>query len=311
MPALWIGRDLYVGCANGRLIRFALQEHPHRSKPAGYRFVSQHVMPGNKPVDDIALAPTVQKILVQSDSRLYFFVYPGMEPVPTSLINPIRLVVTFAIDAGPPDVHPPSVRFVVVKRTGMSLYTLRERLFHEKEGQLQGARTAKRYGRHLCVSNAEGNYCVVNLETLNMIEMIPSSQDGVTVVKPSITVIGENEFLVLSWLGENSGGAVGLFMTGDADPVRGTMQWQEYPAAICVDYPYIVSLLPNRTIEVHNLNNLEIVQVINPPVPSPVFLDPRALAGSAGFSVPSSHRIEKLSPTPLLIVPPLSPSPPT
>jgi len=25
------GKDLYVGCSNGTLLRFALQEHPHRS----------------------------------------------------------------------------------------------------------------------------------------------------------------------------------------------------------------------------------------------------------------------------------------
>ena len=55
-----------------------------------------------------------------------------MEPVPTALINPIRMVVAFTLDVGPADVHPPAVRFSVVKRTGIASYTLRERLFQEK-----------------------------------------------------------------------------------------------------------------------------------------------------------------------------------
>lgn len=38
-------------------------------QPAGYRLVSQHAMPENKPVEDIALAPTVNKILVQQGTQ--------------------------------------------------------------------------------------------------------------------------------------------------------------------------------------------------------------------------------------------------
>ncbi|KZV92694.1 hypothetical protein EXIGLDRAFT_718145 [Exidia glandulosa HHB12029] len=301
-----LGKDLYVGCANGLLIRFALQDHPHRSQPAGYRLVSQYMMPGNKPVDEIALAPGVGKMLVQTDQKLFFFVYPGMEPVPTALINPIRMVVTFAMDEGPVDVHPPTVRFSVVKRTGVAMYTLRERLFYEKDFPIQGIRMLRRYGQHLCIANAERVYCGINIETGTMLEMLPSSQDPTTVVRPSITVIGQNEFLIVSWMGA---GAVGVFMTGDADPVRGTLQWQQYPESICIDFPYIIALLPNKSIEIHSLTTMEIVHVVTPPIPAPVFLEPRLLVSSAGLSVPSSQRIEKLTPLPVPVLPP--PPPPS
>lgn len=95
---------------------------------------------------------------------------------------------------------------------------------------LQGARLVRRFGQHLCIANAERVYCAVNAETGIMTPMMPCSQDPDTVVRPSITVIGENEFLVVSWMGA---GAVGVFMTGEADPVRGTLQWQQYPESIC------------------------------------------------------------------------------
>lgn len=69
--------------------------------------------------------------------------YPGLEPVPTALIAPIRMVVAFTLDIGPTDVHPPAVRFSVVKRTGIAMYTLRERLFQEKVCPAIIPRTAK------------------------------------------------------------------------------------------------------------------------------------------------------------------------
>lgn len=63
--------------------------------------------------------------------------------------------------------------------------------------------------------------------------MLPLSQaiDPVPfIVKPSITVIGDNEFLILSWTGAST---LGLFLTGEGDPVRGTLEWPSYPDAVC------------------------------------------------------------------------------
>lgn len=112
------------------------------------------------------------------------------------------------------------------------------------------------------------------------------------VVKPSITVIGPNEFLILSWTGAST---LGLFITAEGDPVRGTLEWSSHPRAICqfiiylfiyyflltsncifcfvlfvgLDYPYITSLLPNNTIEIHSVETQAIVQVIGAPSLSP------------------------------------------
>jgi hypothetical protein len=49
-------------------------------------------------------------------------------------------------------------------------------------------------------------------------------------VKPSITVVGSSEFLLLSWTGAST---LGLFVTGNGDPVRGTLEWLSHPEAIC------------------------------------------------------------------------------
>jgi len=224
-----------------------------------------------------------------------------MEPVPQALISPIRLVLSFAVDVAPSDVHPPSVRFCIMKTTGASLYTLRERLIHEKEVPIRSVRHVKRIGQHACICDAERTYAMIDVGTLEMIPAMPSSQNEGTIVPPRIAVVCENEFVVCTWLGTN---AMGVFLTGTGDPVRGVLEWNQYPDAICIDFPYIAALLPNRSIEIHNLDSLQLAQVIYPPELSSVFLEPRLLAGSLGFLTPSSHRIERLGVVSVPVIPP-------
>lgn len=65
-----------------------------------------------------------------------------------------------------------------------------------------------------------------------MFPVLPINQapDDATLVKPFIVFVGENEFLLLSWTGAST---LGVFITGDGDPVRGTLEWPSYPLSIC------------------------------------------------------------------------------
>lgn len=90
----------------------------------------------------------------------------------------------------------------------------------------------RRTGRYLCYADHE-NYNIVDLEKAELFPILPISQAPAgdkTKVKPLITVISDNEFLILSWTGAST---LGLFITGSGDPVRGTLQWDTYPLGIC------------------------------------------------------------------------------
>ena len=75
-------------------------------------------------------------------------------------------------------------------------------------------------------------------------------------------------------------------------------------AAPGLDYPYVTALLPDQTIQVHDIESQEVAQVLPPPPPpslnaaSPSALlsaERRALAtSSSGFLVPLQQRPEKL-----------------
>ncbi len=67
-----------------------------------------------------------------------------------------------------------------------------------------------------------------------------------------------------------------------------------------LDYPYVTTLLPNGTVEIHSVESQAIVQVISAPPegPSPLSEDRKALiACMNGFFIPSTQRTEKLRPT--------------
>lgn len=84
-----IGSEIYVGCSNGMLLRFALQAdtpnavssdiscsdcfggnvtYSYFYQPESYRIISRQSLPEEKAVDELALAPSISRLLVLSSS---------------------------------------------------------------------------------------------------------------------------------------------------------------------------------------------------------------------------------------------------
>lgn len=79
------------------------------------------------------------------------------------------------------------------------------------------------------------NYNIIDLELASLTPLFPLSQarDTSIVVKPFILVVSDFEFLILSWTGTST---IGMFINSDGDPVRGTMEWQTHPQAVCTSF---------------------------------------------------------------------------
>lgn len=81
---------------------------------------------------------------------------------------------------------------------------------------------------------------MIDLEAASLFPILPVSQaPDAAPVKPFILIIGDNELLLLSWTGTST---LGLFVNGDGEPVRGTLEWQMHPKAVgqclSLDYRY-------------------------------------------------------------------------
>src|SRR3954469_8128515 len=55
---------------------------------------------------------------------------------------------------------------------------------------------------------------------------------------------------------------IGHFITYTGDAVRGTLQWENFPRAIGVEFPYVVALLRNNVVEVQNMIEQKLVQSV-------------------------------------------------
>ncbi|KAF9441751.1 hypothetical protein P691DRAFT_682937 [Macrolepiota fuliginosa MF-IS2] len=292
-----LASEIYVGCSNGELIRFALQaDDPNKLE--SYTILSRRTLPADKAIDDIVVLPSLSRLLVQSDRQIHVYTLPSLDPVN---VKPIRNVVRFAVDhrhlQRPPIVINEPVDFSVIKRSGIAMFSLRnDRLFYQKEIPLPAgsppALAARRIGLALCYADDE-YYNMVDLDQASLYQLLPLRQSPDPTpfeVKPLITIIVENEFLILSWTGTS---ALGLFITGEGDPVRGTLTWAGYPKAVCLDYPYITALLPDETIEVHSVETQATVQVVGAPVEFSVGRL-SLVASLHGYLVPSTQRSGKM-----------------
>ncbi|KAM6503566.1 hypothetical protein JOM56_000509 [Amanita muscaria] len=302
-----LGSEVYVGCSNGELLRFALQaDNP--KKLESYSLLSRQTVSTSRPIDSIVIIPCQYRALILADSQIHFFEVPSLDPIPQNIIRPLRHVVTFAVDHLHLKRPPPPlatahiiepIDFCVVKRRAIALYTLRDRLHYHKEIPLpQGGVLAKRIGHSLCIADAV-HYNIVDLEQASLFPILPLSQaedSPEPAIKPSITVIGDSEFLILSWTGMST---LGLFITGEGDAVRGTLEWPSHPESVCLDYPFVTSLLPNNTIEIHNVETQSIVQVISAPATDDHGSSDRValVASLGGYLVPSTQRLEKMKVT--------------
>jgi len=131
------GSEIYIGCSNGELLRYALQaDKPDTvcqihcfyrvflfdaQQLESYSLLSRQTLPNHKPIDEIVLVPCISRALILSgisvhpflftsielttsltaivpERQIHFYTLPSLDAVPLNVIKPLRNVVTFAVD---------------------------------------------------------------------------------------------------------------------------------------------------------------------------------------------------------------------
>jgi len=261
-----LGSEIYVGCSNGQLLRFGLQAgSPNQVET--HSILGTQALPTPKPIEEIILVPCVARILALSDGQLHFFTLPELNIL---AIPPIRNVQAVTVDQqalSRPFLHAPihtveAVDFCVIKKTGLGLFSLREKLVFHKDFPLPNCRPgARRTGPLLCVADKD-NFNLLDLKRGSLLPVMPLSHAGGIPAKPLITVIGSDEFLILSNLDDRG---LAVFISGSGDPVRGTFEYSKYPVAVSYDDPYLVALMPDQSLEIRDIETQSVKQVVPAP----------------------------------------------
>ncbi|CAO3664445.1 unnamed protein product [Umbelopsis vinacea] len=299
-----IDNNLYVGTSDGFVLHYIVEEQADKaSNEAQYvsRFEAKiNLELGKKVVEKIMVLPQVSKAIVLCDSTLSFYTLPFFDPIPVSIIPHIKGVSCFSHDASEDGRigEDGTIKLCVIKRRIIQLYKIGELVQLKKELPLpNGAITVARHGHNLCLADTN-QYRLVNLQLSSATSLIPTPQSisgpqpaspqspGGFIPKPLIAVVGDAEFLVVSGNVNNhillkAHTTIGIFVNSVGDAIRGTLQWASYPRSITVQFPYIISLLRNGTIEVHNIRDQQCVQTLE----VQPGIEPRGLCMGHGIKV--------------------------
>ncbi|KAG0343263.1 hypothetical protein BG004_005429 [Podila humilis] len=239
-------------------------------------------------VERIMVLPHVRMAIVHCDSTLSFYSLPDFIPYSPQDLPHIKGVTAFCDDGSQKGraAEDGSVRLCVTKRRIIQFYSLWPGAISEaKELSLpNGALVVTRWKNYVCVADAN-DFKLIDSRVGRMIPVLPvvqnsNSGSSAQVIKPVCVAIAENEFLLASATSSGQT-AIGIFCSGNGDPVRGTLQWSSYPRALGVEFPYVAALLRNGTIEIHNILDQRLIQTIR----FDQSVDPRTLVQGPGLAV--------------------------
>ncbi|OCF74776.1 hypothetical protein I204_05158 [Kwoniella mangroviensis CBS 8886] len=305
------GQNMYIGNSDGTVEWWIGEAASAANGMNGWGMKNRHTLFPRRPVNRMYILPKISKILIISDGTLHALSLPNLKPLPSSHVPPLRGVVSVILDdeelewggPGSEDLNA-QMTVVVVRRKGLGVYKLGNRMNSVKEIPLPSSATHHAlFSSYLCAAITSGQddttqtlYSIIDLSDASLTEVLPVSQIDPAVAdfqsNPNIVVIpGENEFLVTSYTGSST---MGVFLNGQGDPVRGTMEWPSHPLSIAVESEYIIALLRDQTVTIHSLADLEKpTQVIS--------LDPTIDAfgltySPYGVSVRDIYRDDRLTP---------------
>ena len=205
----------------------------------------------------------------KKDGSVSFHKSDSLLQVPDTQIPPLRGVTAMCIDTL---LHSPAT-LTIAKRKLLSVYrldTTKLSLFKKDVSVMPSNNTNAGsvtliVQEKTVVCSADGfQYQLVHLDSNQTIPLFPYEASQ---MNPVAIVIGEGEFLLVT--ASVQGVGLGVFISSSGDPVRGTLQWPAIPVSIVFQSPYVISLLRNNSIQIHNYMTQELVQTLKLPNENP------------------------------------------
>lgn len=104
----------------------------NRSQSLQYVLVSAIQHQTQKEIAALQIAPSVQKAVILSEGKIYFYSLPALEPVPQNVLRPMAGALGFCINETPESQE--AVGLAVVKRNTLAFWELSARLHYIKVG---------------------------------------------------------------------------------------------------------------------------------------------------------------------------------
>ncbi|KAI9143788.1 vacuolar sorting protein 39 domain 2-domain-containing protein [Paraphysoderma sedebokerense] len=279
------GNDLFIGTSDGTLIHYKLPSSSASSpdqEKGRPTLIQQTKIGSGKLIESMIMLPIIRKLLVLCDSTIFCFDIPNLKP--TNSVPPIKGVMCFCKDQSRGFMEEVKQRKLMVERICVAKRRIVQSLElwgkagsddvsiqNTKEISHDGAFAIVRVNDYICLADNQA-YKIINISTGDTIPLFPYSNttDNASFsTKPLIAVVSDNEFLVVTGSSSAVQPCIGVFVGTNGDPVRGTVQFANYPKALAFQFPHTISILRTDTIlslEIHNILSQELVQSIPLPI---------------------------------------------
>ena len=154
----------------------------------------------------------------------------------------------------------------------------------------------KRAGSNICIADTD-QYSILDTKATNVLPFYPISLDPVMKVLPQMSVAGRDEYFCVTY---NVPSSIGTFIDSAGDPCRSPItEWIGHPESVCIDDDLLISSMPNRQVQVYNINTQNLSQIIK--FPSSMDAPPTLALSRPGFSAPINPRKRTLQRLPITV----------
>eukprot|EP01132_Coremiostelium_polycephalum_P000685 gene685-846_t len=211
---------------------------------------------GKKSIEKILLIPDVSKLLTLCDGNLDVLNLYNLEP--TTPIGPAsKGVTTFCIKKNSPD-----YRLCILSKRKLSFFEYVGVFELYKEVVLPDSPITLEWCQNTLCLGYRKEYAILDIDNEFHRVLFPLDR-----TLPRTKLLPESGKLLLTT--EDVSVAINLL----GEPVQGALQWSSNPISFAYYEPYLVTLLQNKTIEIHDTFNERLVQAFTKlPHPSPPFM---------------------------------------
>ncbi|KTW25727.1 hypothetical protein T552_03339 [Pneumocystis carinii B80] len=267
------GINLYIGTSYGYVYHFVLENRKNLSLFPEFIFASKHNLLERKLVKSIFILSQITLVLILCGNVLFFCGYPELSPV--SGLGPIKDVVDICQDLdkfGETELDGSVILTVLMKRK-IKRIKVKDTISVLLDIHCSSVVSICQRGFICCVATIS-SYELINFENNRRIPLFPIIQGNdalhhnflrisMPFLKPIIISISKSEFAVTCLF--NGKNYVGLFVDINGNIVRGTIMFSEYPISLASEFPFLMALMDNSFVEIHNIIDQTLVQVVQSP----------------------------------------------
>jgi hypothetical protein len=260
-------KNIYIGTSDGSILHYTINKYPNNENKfnnnsfiyykSECRFIQRKNISDKKPINKLIIIPSESILLVLCDNTIIFLDSKSLNNIASNKISPIKIVLNVCTN----EAISSNLQICVAKKYSIEYINFDHGVHQLMELPHNYSNIIKMrcFSNKVCIAD-NTSYNIYDITNGESISLFSYNQ---TYGKPLIDTLDENEFMFVTSTAQGMG--LGVFISSKGDATRGTLQWQYYPNSIAFQYPYMLALMDDNTLAVHNILDQKLIQTIHIP----------------------------------------------